>query len=89
MAMGAMSGAMGRSGHFKMGVGSPNINVDSGMGKQRLDKSTGKGSSDATKNTQYSSTGSRQFGAANAGGGGGGISPAAFMGMGFLGYKTK
>ena len=88
-------GSMGRMGSFGMGVspiggsGTSGGTADSGRGRQPIDGNNGKASSDATRNTNYSNSGSRQFGAANYGGGGGGLSVGSFMGMGFLGYKTK
>lgn len=77
---------MGRAGHFKMGVGpiagGGGVGTpDTGRGRQPIDRNNGRGSSDATKQTGRSNTGSMQFGAANYGGGGGGIPNFASMGM--------
>lgn len=76
---------MGRMGHFGMGVGpnsggSPGGSPDSGRGRQPIDTSNGRGSSDATKNTGRSISGSMTTGAAAYGGGGGGLNFGAFFG---------
>lgn len=69
MAMGSM--AMGRSAHFKMGIG-PN-NTDSGRGKQSLDMSTGPRGTSVQAASRPGSTGW-----------GGGVNPLSMGGSGYF-----